>query len=309
MRVVFFGTPEFAVPSLSALLEAYADVVAVVTQPDRPASRSHSRLVPPPVKRTALAADLAVWQPEQPRDAEFYQQVRDLRPDLGVVVAYGHLLRPELLAIPRFGLVNVHASLLPRWRGAAPIQQAILAGDAETGVSIMRLETGLDTGAVWRQASVAIAPDDTAGTLADRLSHLGAATLVETLSRVALGEEPDAQAAEGITHAPKIHRDDARIRWDEAASAVSCRIRAMDPSPGAWTTIDGTEIKIFGGRVIPHDAAPAGTIVRATNQLIVATGDRDSAVEVAEVQPAGKRRLSATDWLRGAHLAADARFQ
>ena len=309
MRIVFFGTPEFAVPSLSALLEADADVVTVVTQPDRPASRSHSRLVPPPVKRTALAAGIPVCQPVQPRDGEFYQQMRALQPDLGVVVAYGHLLKPELLAIPRFGLVNVHASLLPRWRGAAPIQRALLAGDAETGVSIMRLETGLDTGAVWRQASVAITPDDTAGTLTDRLSQLGAATLVETLSRVALGEEPDAQAADGITHAPKIHRDDARIRWDESARAVSCRIRAMDPAPGAWTAIDGTEIKIFGARVTARDAAPAGTIFRSANQLLVATGDGGSAVEVAEVQPAGKRRLSAAAWLRGAHLAADARFQ
>lgn len=308
MRVVFFGTPEFAVPSLSALLEADADVVAVVTQPDRPATRSHSSLVPSPVKRTALAAGLPVWQPEQPRDTAFYHQMRDLRPDLGVVVAYGHLLKPELLAIPRFGLVNVHASLLPRWRGAAPIQWALLSGDAETGVSIMRLETGLDTGAVWRQATTAITHDDTAGTLTDRLSQLGAATLVETLSRVALGEAPDPQAAEGTTLAPKIHRDLARIRWHEPARAVSCRIRAMDPAPGAWTAIDGTEIKIFGAGIVPGDSAPAGTIVAAANRLIVATGDR-GAVDVAEVQPAGKRRVTAAAWLHGAHLAAGARFQ
>jgi methionyl-tRNA formyltransferase len=308
MRVVFFGTPEFAVPSLSALLDADADVVAVVTQPDRPASRSHSSLVPPPVKRTALSAGIPVWQPDQPRDATFYQQLRDLRPDLGVVVAYGHLLKPELLAIPRFGLVNVHASLLPRWRGAAPIQWALLSGDAESGVSIMRLETGLDTGAVWRQAATAITPDDTTGTLADRLSQLGAAALVETLSRVALGEEPEPQATEGITHAPKIHRAQARIRWDEAPHAVSSRIRAMDPAPGAWTAIDGTEIKLFGARIISHEAAPAGTIVVAANRLLVATGDH-GAVEVAEVQPAGKRRLPAAVWLHGAHLATDARFE
>jgi methionyl-tRNA formyltransferase len=308
MRVVFFGTPEFAVPSLSALLDADADVAAVVTQPDRPATRSHSSLVPPPVKRTALAAGIPVWQPEQPRDAAFYQQLRDLRPDLGVVVAYGHLLKPELLAIPRFGLVNVHASLLPRWRGAAPIQWALLSGDDETGISIMRLETGLDTGAVWRQAPTAITPDDTTGTLSDRLSQLGAAKLVETLSRVALGEAPDPQATDGITHAPKIHRELARIRWDESARDVSCRIRAMDPAPGAWTTIDGTEIKIFGAGVVPGETAPAGTIIAAANRLIVATGDR-GAVEVAEIQPAGKRRLTAAVWLHGAHLAANARFQ
>jgi methionyl-tRNA formyltransferase len=308
MRVVFFGTPEFAVPSLTALLDADADVVAVVTQPDRPTSRSHSRLVPPPVKRTAVAAAIPVWQPERPRDATFYQQMRDLRPDLGVVVAYGHLLKPDLLAIPRFGLVNVHASLLPRWRGAAPIQWALLSGDVETGVSIMRLEAGLDTGAVWRQASTPIAPDDTTGTLADRLSQLGAATLVETLSRVAIGDAPDPQAANGITHAPKIHRELARIRWHEPARDVSCRIRAMDPAPGAWTTLDGAEVKLFGAGIVLHDAAPSGTIVASTNQLIVATGD-GGAVQVAEVQPAGKRRVTAAAWLHGAHLAADARFQ
>jgi methionyl-tRNA formyltransferase len=308
MRVVFFGTPEFAVPSLSALLDADADVVAVVTQPDRPASRSHSSLVPPPVKRTALSAGIPVWQPERPRDAAFYQQMRDLRPDLGVVVAYGHVLKPELLAIPRFGLVNVHASLLPRWRGAAPIHWALLSGDAETGVSIMRLETGIDTGAVWQRASTPIAPDDTTGTLTDRLSQLGAVTLVETLSRVALGEEPDPQASEGITQAPKIHRELARIRWDEPGLVVSCLIRAMDPAPGAWSTINGTEIKIFGATIVPCDAAPAGTIVAAANRLIVTTGD-PGAIEVTEVQPAGRRRLPAAVWLHGAHLAAAARFE
>jgi methionyl-tRNA formyltransferase len=307
MRVVFFGTPQFAVPSLSALLEADVDVAAVVTQPDRPAGRSHSRLIPSAVKRAAQASGIPVWQPELPRDATFYQRVRDLRPDLGVVVAYGHLLRPELLSIPRFGLVNVHASLLPRWRGAAPIQWALLSGDSETGVSIMRLEAGLDTGAVWQQARTVIAAHDTTETLTDRLAHLGATTLVGTLSRVALGEPPAPQAEDGVTHAPKIHRELARIRWDEPASVVSCRIRAMDPAPGAWTVIDGTEIKLFGATATVRDNAPAGAIVAAGNRLIIATAD-GGAVEIAEVQPAGKRRLPAAEWLHGAHLAANMRL-
>jgi methionyl-tRNA formyltransferase len=307
MRVVFFGTPEFAVPSLSALLEADVDVAAVVTQPDRPGSRSHSRLIPPPAKRRAVASGIPVWQPDRPRDAAFYRQVRDLNPDLGVVVAYGHLLRQELLEIPRFGLVNVHASLLPRWRGAAPIQWALLSGDTETGVSIMRLEAGLDTGAVWQQARTIIASDDTTGTLTDRLAQLGATTLVDTVSRVALGEPPVPQSEAGVTHAPKIHRELARICWDEPASTVGCRIRAMDPSPGAWTMIDGMEFKLFGAVPAACDSATPGAIVIAGNRLIVATGD-GGAVEVAAVQPAGKRRLSAAEWLHGAHLPADARF-
>ena len=307
MRVVFFGTQQFAVPSLSALLEADVEVAAVVTQPDRPAGRSHSLLIPPAVKQAAQASGLPVWQPEQPRDTAFYQRVRDLHPDLGVVVAYGHLLRPELLEIPRFGLVNVHASLLPRWRGAAPIQWALLSGDADTGVSIMRLESGLDTGPVWQQAHTAIATDDTTGTLTDRLSRLGATTLVDTLSRVALGEPPAPQVEDGVTHAPKVHRELARIRWDEPASVVSCRIRAMDPAPGAWTVIHGAEIKLFGARAGPPATAPAGAITVDANRLVVATGDGGT-VEVAHVQPAGKRRLPAAEWLHGAHLADEPRF-
>jgi methionyl-tRNA formyltransferase len=312
MRVVFFGTPEFAVPSLSALLAANVDIAAVVTQPDRPTGRSRSRLTAPPVKRLAQAAGLPVWQPEQPRGEVFYRQFRDLHADLGVVVAYGHLLKPELLAIPRFGLVNVHASLLPRWRGAAPIQWALLAGDTETGVTIMRVEAGLDSGAVWHECRTAIADDDTAGTLTDRLAHLGATTLVDVLPRVALGEPPVPQRAEGMTHAPKIHRDLARVRWDQQPGAVSCRIRAMDPAPGAWTTIDGAEIKMFGAGIVRAEAwaqhAAPGTIIGIDERLIIATGD-DGAVQIAEIQPAGRRRLAAAEWVRGAHLAADARLE
>lgn len=311
MRVVFFGTPAFAVPSLYALLEADVEVALAVTQPDRPTGRSHSQLIPPPVKRVAHAAGIPVWQPEHPRGEAFHQHLHDLHPDLGVVVAYGHVLTPELLKIPRLGLVNVHASLLPRWRGAAPIQSALLSGDAETGVTIMRVEPGLDTGAVWQKARIMIAPDDTMGTLTDRLSHLGATTLVETLPRIALGETPIPQPDDGVTQAPKIHRDLARIRWDEPASAVSCRVRAMDPTPGAWTVIAGSEIKLYGARVTVRDAAfpstPAGAIVPAGDRLIIATADRGS-VEIAEVQPAGKRRIPAAEWLRGAHLADDTRF-
>ena len=311
MRVVFFGTPEFAVPSLAALMDADVDVVAAVTRPDRPAGRSHSRLVAPPVKRAALTAGIPVWQPDQPGDPGFLEQLRYARADLGIVVAYGHLLRSELLAIPRLGLVNVHASLLPRWRGAAPIQWALLSGDTETGVSVMRVEAGLDTGAVWQEARTPISDADTAGTLSDRLARLGGATLVETLTRIAAGEAPQPQSAVGVTHAPKVHREQARVRWHDTAAAVSCRIRAMDPAPGAWTSIGGTELKLFGAAVGTREAgaepAPEGAILATAGRLVVATGGL-GAVEIAAVQPAGRKRLSAGEWLRGAHLEAGAHF-
>jgi methionyl-tRNA formyltransferase len=311
MRVVFFGTPDFAVPSLAGLLDAGVDVAAVVTQPDRPRTRSHSTLLPPPVKARAVDAGLPVLQPERPRDEPFYHQIRELRADLGVVVAYGHLLRPELLAIPRFGFVNVHASLLPRWRGAAPIQWALLSQDHESGVTIMRVEAGLDTGAIWHERDTAISDSDTAATLTERLSQLGAEALLEALPRITAGAEPRPQDEVGATHAPKIVRDIARIRWNESATAVSCRIRAMDPAPGAWTTIHGMDIKMYGARagarahLTAHDP---GTIIDAGVAVVVIAQDQ-GVVEIREVQPAGKRRMPAIEWLRGAKLPGDAQFQ
>lgn len=306
MRVVFFGTPEFAVPTLAALLAADVEVAAVVSQPDRPSGRSHSRVNAPPVKQFAVAAGLPVWQPERPRGDAFLDQLRGADADLGVVVAYGHLLPRELIEIPRLGLVNVHASLLPRWRGAAPIQWALLSGDTETGVSIMRIGTGLDTGPVWHQERIAIAADDTAGSLAQRLAELGASTLVRTLPAVARGEAPAAQSDTGITHAAKIDRETARIRWHDPAGSVSCRIRAMDPVPGAWTVLDGKEIKLFGATATAARASTPGLIGGDASHLLVEAGD--GVVEIAEVQPAGRRRASAREWLRGAHLSGSPRF-
>ncbi|MGH7523520.1 MAG: methionyl-tRNA formyltransferase [Gemmatimonadales bacterium] len=307
MRVVFLGTPEFAVPSLAALLAADVEVAAVVTQPDRPSTRSHSRLTAPPVKRFARAAGLPVWQPERPRGDAFFDQLRSVDADLGVVVAYGHLLPRELLEIPHAGLVNVHASLLPRWRGAAPIQWALLSGDPETGVSIMRIATGLDTGPVWHQERIAIGADDTAGSLALRLATLGASTLVATLPAVARGDVPMAQSDAGITHAPKIDRATARIRWHDPAVSVSSRIRAMDPAPGAWTVLDGKEIKLFGATVVASHTTTPGRIVEHASRLLVETGD--GAVEIVAVQPAGRRRIAAREWLNGAHFTGPSRFE
>ncbi len=309
MRVVFFGTPAFAVPTLEALLEVRVDVAAVVTQPDRAQGRSRSTLVAPPVKQRAIAAGIAVLQPERPRSDEFIAAIRELDVDLGVVVAYGHLLPPSLLALPRLGMVNVHASLLPRWRGAAPIQWAILAGDAECGVSIMRVEEGLDSGGVWRSARTAIDEHDTTGTLFTRLANLGARTLLDALPQIAAGDAPMPQSTDGVTHAPKIDRDVARIDWRESASLVSQRIRAMDPTPGAWTTLGADEVKLFAPRPTPSPAAsvPPGTITVSGHQLIVTCGG--GAVAIDDVQPAGRRRMTSGDWLRGSGNAAGSRFE
>src|SRR5216117_3073610 len=223
MRVAFFGTPEFAVPSLRALVGEGFDVVAVVTQPDAPHGRSRSKLIPPPVKVAADAEDLTVFQPEKPTDGAFLLRLRDLKPDIGVVIAYGHILKPELLQLPRRGMVNVHPSLLPELRGAAPVEWAILTGLEKTGVSIMQLDEGLDSGPILLQIPHRIDPDQTGGELSAHLAEVGAQALVEALAlweRDALRPVP--QDAARATYAPKLTRETAHIRWSEPADRVAC---------------------------------------------------------------------------------------
>lgn len=322
MRIVFFGTPEFAAVSLRALLRERFDVVGVVSQPDRPHGRSRSTLVPPPVKTVAEGAGLPVLQPERPVGDLFLAQLERLRPDLGVVVAYGHILRPAVLDLPPRGMINVHASLLPRLRGAAPIQWAIAEGERETGISIMQMEQGLDSGPVYHRAATRIGPDETGGELTARLAALGAETLVDVLRRLTRGEiEPEPQDHTRATYAPKIDRATARLDWTRDAETVARRIRAFDPVPGAWATLDGTEVKLFGARAYPdHPADPArpaapangataaapGTVLDAGETLFVACGD--GLVELREAQPAGKRRLAVGEWVRGRGVAAGRRF-
>ncbi len=310
MRLVFFGTPAFAVPSLDALLSAGHTVAAVVTQPDRPRTRSHSTLLPSPVKQRALEAGIPVLQPDRPRGDEFLDAIRALKPDVGVVVAYGHILRPELLAIPPLGMVNVHASLLPRWRGAAPIQWAVLSGDAVTGVSIMRMEAGLDSGPLWLAREEPINPHDTSGMLFERLARVGASALVEALPSIGAGARPEPQDESRVTLAPKLDRNTARVDWSRDRDEISCRIRAMDPAPGAWTTLAEQPVKLFHPSLpITPDPAPAsapGTIIASDGELLVACGDGPLAI--GDLQPAGRRRLAAGDWLRGNATAAGQRF-
>lgn len=297
MRVVFFGTPNFAVAALQALLDAQVTVVGAVTRPDKPQGRSRSQLVPPPVKLLAQSHDIPVLQPVQPLGDVFVTSLRRLEPDLGVVVAYGHILRPEVLAIPPQGMINVHASLLPRYRGAAPIQHAILEGETETGISIIQMEAGLDSGPVIHRVSTLIEPGESAGALTDRLAQLGGAALVEALSLLSGGlARPQPQDPARATFAPKIDRDMARMAWDRNASALVRQVRAFDPLPGAWTTLNGSTLKLFGAREATGEGTP-GAVLAAGERLVVAAGE--GAVAVQEVQPAGRGRFSVEAWVRG----------
>ena len=323
MRVVFFGTPEFAVPSLEALLGEGFDVRAVVTQPDKPQGRSRSQAVALPVKVAAVAEDIPVLQPARPTDRAFVDRLRTLAPDVGVVVAYGHILKPELLALPRHGMVNVHPSLLPELRGAAPVEWAILNGLEKTGVTIMRMDEGLDSGPILHQLPHYIEPEVTGGELSEHLAEMGAQALVETLALLeqdALKPVPQDHAR--ATYAPKLTRDTARIRWSEPADKVARTIRALDPKPGAWTVLEtgkgkretlkgsrrvagSVEVKLFGAKPVEGAGTP-GEVLTADGRLLIAAGS--GGVEVEEVQPAGKPRMSAANWLRGRGVAPGGRF-
>ena len=307
MRIVFFGTPEFAVASLRALIRERFTLAGVVTQPDKPQGRSRSTLVPPAVKVAALEAGLQVLQPTRPVGDLFLASLRRLEADLGVVVAYGHILRREVLDTPTLGMINVHASLLPRFRGAAPIQHAILAGDRETGISIMRMEEGLDSGPVLLRLSTPIADGETAGTLTTRLAALGAAALVEALSQPAAGTKTaEPQDPDAATYAPKISRETARLDWTRDAASLERQVRALDPVPGAWTSLDGAPVKLFGAMPAVGTGEP-GSVLAASDRLVIAAGT--GAVAASEVQPAGRNRLTVEDWVRGRGIAAGARFE
>lgn len=305
MRIVFFGTPAFAVPSLRALLEEGFDVQAVVSQPDRPQGRSRSQLVPPPVKVAAQEEGIPVLQPERPV-GDFAADLAALGADLGVVVAYGHILKPEILAIPRLGMINVHASLLPALRGAAPIQWAILNGNETTGVSIMQMEAGLDSGPVYHQIETEVAADETGAELTERLAELGAAALVEALTVLEAGEaRATPQDHARATFAPKVNRDHTRLDWGRDGATLARVVRAFDPDPGAWALLDGQEVKLFGGRVANAGGDP-GTVLTTGTTLQIAA--QVGALEVSEVQPAGKKRMPVEAWVRGRGIAAGQRF-
>jgi methionyl-tRNA formyltransferase len=309
MRVLFWGTPDFATPSLRALIGEGHEVIGVVTQPDRPQGRSRSTLVPPPVKEIALAEGIPVLQPERPRGEEFLGAIRALKPDVSVVVAYGHILRQDVIDVPTRGTLNIHASLLPRWRGAAPIQAAILAGDPETGVSIQRMVLALDAGPVLFEISTGIGPDETAGELTERLSALGAEAIIQCLALLdldAIDETPQDELK--VTMASKIARGVARLDFAEHAASVAREIRAYDPRPGAWSEVRNGEVRLFGVRVLPDRRGDPGEVLEIGEMgMIVACGEGAVAVEM--VHPAGKRRLAALDWAQGRGIARGDRWE
>lgn len=330
MKILFWGTPAFAVPSLRALDDEGFDVVGVVTQPDRPAGRGR-RLRPSAIKQVAVESGFPIFTPERPRTPEFIEAIRALDADISVVVAYGHILTTEVLAIPNQGSINVHASLLPALRGAAPINWAIARGHAETGVTIMRMVKAMDAGPIIHQVVEPILPDQTAGDLTLRLSETGAAALVEALALMSAGlaEEVEQDHA-AATFAPKIDREVARIDWSRPASEVAAHVRAMDPVPGAWTLLANTPMKLFepvvwaasdleglassasdsnGGARAGDPNDPPGTVVLATSADGVLVSCGDGAVAFDEAQPPGKRRMKVTAWINGRGISGGQRFE
>jgi methionyl-tRNA formyltransferase len=306
VRILFWGTPDFAVPPLEALLGEGFDVVGVVTQPDRPAGRARI-LTPPPVKEVARREGLPVLQPERPRGDAFIAELAELGADLNVVVAYGHILPTAVIELPRRGTINIHASILPELRGAAPIETAVRRGFTETGVTIMRMVLAMDAGPVLHVARVPILADETGGELRNRLSEVGAQALIEALALMDVGLLAERDQDHSLaTFAPKIERDDARINWSAAAGDVANVIRAYDPRPGAFTVHRGVDVKCFGARI--SDTAAPGALpgaVLAINDdgMLVSCGD--GTLRISTVHPSGKRRQRAVEWLAGRGIALD----
>jgi methionyl-tRNA formyltransferase len=309
-RLVFMGSPEFAIPSLRRLAEHYS-LVGVVTQPDQPAGRGRA-LTSPPVKLMALELGLPAIQPRRLREPEAMAQLQDWQPDLIVVAAFGQILRPAVLDLPRYGCLNVHASLLPRWRGAAPIQAAILHGDLETGITIIRMEAGVDTGLVLSQRAISISPNDTAGTLSLKLAELGAQLLIDTLPGYLDGSIlPRPQEAAEPTYAPMLKKEDGRLDFSQPAEALAHRVRAFNPWPGAFILWQGQILKIHhahgvgvglvgGGYAGTEHPEPVPTGTRLVHQGMPAIAAADGLLALDEVQPAGKKSMPGKVFLQGA---------
>ena len=309
MRVLFWGTPDFAIPPLRALVGEGFDVVGVVTQPDKAVGRHRTRLEPPPVKLVALEESIPVLQPERPRGDDFMAELRPLAPDISVVVAYGHILPTSVIDLPKFGTINIHASLLPRLRGAAPIQAAIREGDAETGVTIMRMVKALDAGPMILQVRTPIPDDETYGELQLRLAEMGALALIEALALIDIGEAAERPQDESLaTYAPKVDRTMTRIDWTADSVTVSRIVRAYDPRPGAYATSAAGEVKLFGARLVGGTvpAEPGQVLAIDDGGMTIACGH--GAVRISSVHPAGKRRLSPREWASGRGIAVGERL-
>jgi methionyl-tRNA formyltransferase len=304
MRIVFIGAGEIGVPTLQALLKSEHEVVGVVTQPDKPVGRSQL-IEPPPIKKALRGTKIAVLQPARIKDRQAIEEIRALKPDVIVVMAYGQILPRGVLEIPKIACLNLHASLLPRWRGAAPIQAAIAAGDRKTGITVMYMDEGLDTGDILLKRAINILPSDTGGALHDRLAGVAPETLLESLDLLAEGKAPrTAQDNSLATFAPKLKREDGNIDWSDTADAIDRKIRAFNPWPGAFMTIEANgmrSLKIFSATVVALRGTP-GKILHSEKELVVAAGK--DALSLGDVQLEGKRRMTALEFLRGHRMSS-----
>ena len=308
MRTIFFGSPDFAVPCLEATHDI-SDIAVVISQPDRPAGRGLA-MRPPAVKKRALELGLEVWQPKKVRTAEFAEKLRALEADVAVVVAYGRILPRGVLDAPRTGCVNVHASLLPRWRGAAPIQWSIVHGDEETGVTLMQVDEGMDSGAILATVSTPIAADEDAATLSDRLSRMGAELLREQLARYVAGDlAPQPQDEGAVTMAPLLKKEHGRIDWNKSARTVHNQIRGMNPWPGAHTVLGERRIKVHrtvASTLDPEGAPPGQVIALDPEGILVACAE--GTLEIQELQESGRKRVDARSFASGRGVAVGDRF-
>lgn len=304
MKLIFAGTPEFAAIALAAILEAGHEVVLVLTQPDRPAGRGMS-LQASPVKQLALTHGIPVFQPVSLKDGDAQERVRAAGAEAMVVAAYGLILPQVVLDMPRCGCLNIHASLLPRWRGAAPIQRAILAGDVETGVCIMQMEAGLDTGPVLLSEAITIGADDTAASLHDRLASLGGRLIVEALAALPLPVRPQPEA--GVTYAAKIDKAESAIDWNRPAAEIDRHVRAFNPFPGAFSSLDGVVVKIWRATPVAGQGTPGEVLVANREGVVVACAD--GALCISELQKAGGKRLPAVQFLAGLPIMPGASFR
>lgn len=296
MRIVFIGTGEIGVPTLRALQKSNYDLVGVVTQPDKPVGREQ-KITAPPIKAALIGSKLLILQPAKIIDQKAIDEIRALAPHVVVVMAYGQILPRAVLEIPKIACLNLHASLLPRWRGAAPIQAAIAAGDAETGITVMYMDEGLDTGDILFQRKIAITPLETGESLHDRLGEIAPDSLFESLRLLETGKAPRIpQAKDLATYAPKLNRESGRINWNEPAEVIERKVRAYNPWPGAFSDFKNRKLKIFAGLVADVRGKP-GEILRQDDQFVIAAADR--ALSLTEVQLEGKRRMSAANFLRG----------
>ena len=307
-RIIFMGTPDFAVPCLSQLIKSNHRVVAVVTQPDKKKGRG-KKLAAPPVKEVAEKAQIPILQPTKIKTEEFLNELKNYNPDLIVVVAYGRILPTSILTLPPLGCINVHGSLLPKHRGAAPIQWAIIAGDSTAGVTIMQMDEGMDTGDILLPAAIDVTEDETAGSLFAKLADLGAETLVTALSKLQNGDlHPQKQDHDNATMAPPLKKEMGLIDWSKSAEELQLLIRGLDPWPSAYSYLEGKRYRFFSPRVVHKNSdEPVGTVILADNNgLLIATGS--NALLIRELQPEGKKRLSVEAFLCGHPVAIGSRF-